>query len=69
MVSGDVGFAGRLADEKGDPSPSTTVSGKSSIRHEKGQQESSSDEVKIDLDFGQVQIRSRTNWWKIWYGS
>ncbi|PPQ77123.1 hypothetical protein CVT25_010817 [Psilocybe cyanescens] len=70
MVLGDRLFASRVADEKSDPSPSTTASGKSSIHHEKGHQEKSSvDEVRVDLDFGEVQIRSRTSWWKIWIPS
>ncbi|KAH9481477.1 Multidrug resistance protein fer6 [Psilocybe cubensis] len=67
MASGNGNFEGRLGDEKGEPSQSTTVSEKSSLHHEKGQQQqNTSDEVKIDLDFGEVQIRSRTSWWKIW---
>ncbi|KDR79020.1 hypothetical protein GALMADRAFT_244748 [Galerina marginata CBS 339.88] len=47
------------------PSPRSTTPS-SFIEGEKGIEEHSLHQVNVQLDFGEVQVRSRSSWWKIW---
>ncbi|KAF9565380.1 ABC protein, partial [Agrocybe pediades] len=59
--------------EKGEPKSvlhrdSSVVSSISSVglKKRQGGQETPSKELDIQLDFGDIQVRSRSSWWKIW---
>lgn len=55
-----------MSDEKEHNTRSPSSSSKSSVLDNKVDAIPASKEVNVEIDFGEVQVRTRTHWWKLW---